>query len=626
MADSQSRFRPEIEGLRAIAVLSVLAFHSDIRFFEGGFYGVDVFFVISGYVITAMMEASEAAEGRLDIARFFSRRARRLLPSLFPVIGLTMVAGFLLMNDRHFLDLAKSAIAASLTVPNIYFWQTGGYFALDANLRPLLHLWSIGVEIQFYLIWPFLLFFSRRAWRPAIIAIVGMASLAAAYWSTATSDAIFYLTPFRAFEFAIGALLVYAPWKAGSRSSLLLGAGLLAILAGVHFLNAEMHHQVANALLPCLGCGLAIYAGRSELGQALLANRCAVWFGQLSYSLYLTHWPVAVFWQYAVYETMTWAGWCGVFVTSLILAVALQYFIETPFRKNPTRVVRGREAVAYSIAVVLLLAGSGLVAAGDGLPSRIDRGLIALQPGAYENCSYPLCFHPDRNGQIQLVVVGDSHARHLWSGLDALTRDRDFGFAIFHFDKWCRPTNQKNIDQGYDCKERLDGLTRFLEKYRPSHMLFAVRWINFDATTGDQLRSAMKQPQWTSVRSMAIMLNVPEFYLNRDPAGCLVPSYILDPVRRCGDVPRSEPFIKVREALNASATAEFPGIVKFNPFDVFCDAMICHQIMHGAFVYADKHHLTDASSILLLTHFKKAFLAWLDGNGRDLQAHRGASQ
>ena len=337
---SALKYRPDIDGLRTIAVLGVILFHLSLSFIPGGFVGVDVFFVISGFLITGLISDS-VGKGKFEFLTFYIRRARRLVPAAACTIIVSFVVAFLLLSSEHFKSSAASSIAALFSASNIWFWLESGYFDSSALTKPLLHTWTLSVEEQFYLVWPaalvFLLSARSRAVAPVILFIAGCTSLYfACAWIKLDPTSPFFLMPFRIYEFAIGALLVWAPTNRlpNQVNEVLLALGLAVIVFCMAVFTENTPFPSYTALLPCAAAALVIYSGRAKYLGWLLRNRAMTWVGERSYSLYLTHWPVIVFYNYYIF---TQPSALDIVLMGLItLATAqLQYqFVEVPLRSR----------------------------------------------------------------------------------------------------------------------------------------------------------------------------------------------------------------------------------------------------------------------------------------------------
>lgn len=363
------RYRPEIDGLRAVAVVPVVLFHLNIDAFSGGFVGVDVFFVISGYLITSLI-VNDIERGQFSILNFYERRARRILPALFAVVLFSSVVASFLFAPGHFTEFGDSVVATILFYSNISFWTETGYFATPSHLKPLLHTWSLAVEEQFYILFPLaLLLMTRFAGKRLVVFIfaIGFFSLALSIWGVSSNpSAAFFLTPSRAWELMLGAILALrvVP-KINNRTvrEIASVAGLGLIGWSVFVFSAATPLPGINALLPCLGAALLIHSGSPNLVNRLLAVRPLVSLGLVSYSLYLWHWPLIVFARYHLLRDPAGLEIAVIIVVSFLMAYLSWRFVETPFR--------GRTGL-FSQAGLFAAAGVGMVlfsAAGNFGPS-----------------------------------------------------------------------------------------------------------------------------------------------------------------------------------------------------------------------------------------------------------------
>ncbi|WAC19653.1 acyltransferase family protein [Luteolibacter sp. SL250] len=456
-------YRPDIDGLRAVAVLVVVFYHAGLGC-PGGFVGVDVFFVISGYLITALLMRDIRA-GTFSFVTFWERRTRRIFPACAAVILVTLAAGLFLPLTADFVKLAKSALAQAAMAANFYFWPSDRYFA-EGSFKPLLHMWSLAVEEQFYIFFPFglwMLYRFRQAQRQiklvwwllaATLASLVLATLGV-HRGHERSDfilsATFYLLPTRAWELLIGAVLAALPaaCMASPRwvREVAAWAGLAGVLLPVHRYYGGMAFPGLAALLPCLGAAAIIWANTPNGASAdwkltipgrLLALRPLVFIGLISYSLYLWHWPVLVFGNYGARDgTAASAGeaWIQVAV-SMVLAVLSWRWIETPFRTK--RIAGTRRGIfrLAGVATALLVMIAGAVVVSDGFPSRMD------QHGRLNNAALgdkgfnedlraadvlegriPRFGVPDASLPPRILLWGDSHAMHAVGALDSFCRE-----------------------------------------------------------------------------------------------------------------------------------------------------------------------------------------------------------
>lgn len=339
MITTRSSFRKDIEGLRALAVLAVMAFHFQTGLTGGGFIGVDVFFVISGYLITGNI-LTDLRRGSFSFKRFYLRRARRLFPALFVTVTITLMIGMILSPPRDLQKIAESAAASILSVSNIYFWKQSGYFDSDAIQKPLLHTWSLAVEEQFYFVWPLITVFLLRyakTQRAAITAlsIVGILSFYVTQRNlTMDPSGVFYLMPYRTGEFAIGAICAWIPSYSvkGYYGELFSIVGLGAILYPIFGYTEATSFPGLAALPPCLGTALLIYFNNGGISRGFLSNPVMTGCGRISYSLYLMHWPIFVMFRQWKGSELNMQETLSVILLTFTFAVLAHRFVEQPFR------------------------------------------------------------------------------------------------------------------------------------------------------------------------------------------------------------------------------------------------------------------------------------------------------
>ena len=378
------RYRPEIDGLRAVAVLPVIAYHAGLPGFAGGFVGVDVFFVISGYLITGIL-AGDLAEGRYSIARFYERRARRILPALFVVLAASVVAAHWLMMPPAFMDFAASVVAVVLFLSNMLFISEVDYFAPAAEDVPLLHTWSLAVEEQFYILFPLILWGLWKLGRGRALAwgvlAITLISLAFSEWAWRADPASsFYFLPSRAWELGAGALCALIPARPGPRLRQAMGlAGLAAILGSVTWLDRSFPFPSLWALLP-VGGAVGVILAEGTLAARLLSWRAAVGIGLISYSAYLWHNPVFVFARLALDAEPGRAVMLALAVLSLGLAALSWRYVEQPFRgRTPALPRRAQVFVASGLGIALF---AGIGAAGYLSDGRAALWLASASPEA----------------------------------------------------------------------------------------------------------------------------------------------------------------------------------------------------------------------------------------------------
>ena len=326
-------YLPEVDGLRGIAVLSVVLFHLGIDSMSGGYIGVDVFFVISGYLITRNI-VDDISLNRFSFSGFYYRRARRLFPALLFTIAISAVFSSLIFSPEHLERFAKSLIYAVLSISNFYFWEEAGYFDVSSSFKPLLHLWSLAVEEQFYLIWPAVLVLLFSVTKPRFIItsllLLGLISIIAAeHIMQKDPAAAFYLTPFRIIEFSIGAACVWCTqYKMKNwQNELGMITGLVIIGYAVITFNKDTAFPGYNSLVPSLGAALVIICNSAKSAGIPLRNKLIVRVGLISYSLYLIHWPLLTFYTYWTFAPPGIPEMFVLLVISFILAELMYRYI-----------------------------------------------------------------------------------------------------------------------------------------------------------------------------------------------------------------------------------------------------------------------------------------------------------
>jgi peptidoglycan/LPS O-acetylase OafA/YrhL len=430
------KYRSDIDGLRALAVLPVVLFHAKYPWIPGGFVGVDIFFVISGYLISSIIQ-KEISSQRFTFANFYLRRARRILPALFIVLLATLVAGYFFLLPEEYIALANTTLASLTFVPNIhFFFASSMYFGLDVATEPLIHTWSLGVEEQFYIVFPLLLVFLYRSFSNTntgrVIVLLFAASLAAnIILAPVLTKFTFYMLPTRAWELLAGAMLGLGliPSPRGKVISN-LGAllGLLLILGTMLLLSEDAVFPGVNAIYPVLGAALIIWAngGHDTLVGKLLSARPLVWIGLISYSLYLWHWPVAV---YTMMLTTGPAAQAFVVVFSILLATLSYRWIESRYRGQSESMPTVRMGKELGLFAGVIVVGMSVVLMGNGLnyrippaafdiltPTHLLSGVDTVEPNCLdygkvvEDRQSVLCQLGKQEGEPHFIVWGDSHA------------------------------------------------------------------------------------------------------------------------------------------------------------------------------------------------------------------------
>jgi len=498
------KYRPDIDGLRAVAVLSVLFFHVGFSSFSGGWVGVDVFFVISGFLITRLI-MDEIEAGSFSFAGFYARRARRLFPSFIFTVAASFIVGSLVFDRNYLQHFAGEVVYALFAASNFFYWLDGGYFGVAEQYKPLLHTWSLGVEEQFYLIWPLTIVLIVRHCRRFLWLLLTIASLvslfiAQYYFYANYEKSVFLLLPARIFEFAIGAMLVSLIKYQRVNQRVLEGAlllGLALILLAVFRFTTRTPFPTLYALVPCVGSALAIFGGMAANLRWLLGNRLMAWIGRISYSLYLIHWPVIVFYSYHRLAPLSWLEQTLICVGSIAAAALMYSFIEQPFRdprrvKFPSRAALGLTCAA---TVMILLFPAAIVWAKGSL---IWRGSVAeVSAGQLQQLQELrkqdevdalLRDRPfaDIQGRTKLMFVGDSHSGDVAAAMFLNLGNERYDYARLGFAPDCfssvdrRPWILRITGTNGLCESQIEALRKSHSLAQASYLFIVDRWTMDD--------------------------------------------------------------------------------------------------------------------------------------------------
>jgi len=635
-------YRPDIDGLRAVAVLSVALYHLNIiHHLTGGFLGVDIFFVISGYLITRNIVA-DLKSGQFTIGRFYLKRVRRIAPALLATVFLCLFVSTIVSSPLELEKLAQSAIAAVLSVSNILFWTQSGYFETTAWTKPLLHTWSLGVEEQFYFVWPLalsLLWRRRPVWLAIFVGAVFLLSLAAAQWTVASDQNLaFYLSPFRAFEFAVGASVLWAPQlKRQLARELGLAVGLILIVYSLFAYTAQSPMPGFETLVPTVGAALVIYCGEARLG-ILLRNWPARWIGRISYSLYLVHWPILVFAQYILMRDLTRLEAVLAFFVSVAVAWLMLVFVETPFRQRDGRAFRisSRRLLAATGTVAILLICVGTTAAFSGWPWRLgDRGPLANLPGASNfqaryyggvGCKEPYC-ETSPGAQRKIYVIGDSHAYAYFQGLKHQFPNIDFIFHVASACEFFSPDfNASGASNPRLCAQARQAAFEAIAAH-PSDVILVQEWsiyVRRPYTSASSDRPAAADlaayasfvtQQIGLIQNMIgpdhrvlVLGDVPRFKLGTTPLDCVTRPFTAG----CETSSLSNSFNGYPVDVNKAIAKDLHGIPYVDASSYLCHDGTCANFNDGKPLYSDATHLSIWGSDLLAKEMWPAVLDKLE--------------
>jgi peptidoglycan/LPS O-acetylase OafA/YrhL len=638
-------YRPDIDGLRAVAVLTVVFYHAGLPGFSGGFAGVDVFFVISGFLITGIVW-QETGDGSFSLRTFYVRRIKRIFPGLFAVLALSSIAAFALLIPGDLAKFGESINATVLFYSNFYWLKHTDYFDAPAGENPLLHIWSLSVEEQFYAVWPLvLLLLSRTVSAKRAIYIVVALMLISLVLSEARltnypKDA-FYFPWCRAWELLTGALLALssAALRPGRLAAALAAIGLAAIGLAVAFYDPSTRFPGLTAILPCGGAALLIAAGSTGNPiSRLLSAEPLRRIGLISYSLYLIHWPLFSFAHLYLGTALPLTLRLSLVAASFVLAFASWRFIETPLRKTKFPELRVFEAAAAAMGC-LFLAGLSF-SQSEGFPSRIDetvrQEILELSRGEDDFSKYcrrvaipgikgdTVCEMGEERGSIyDFILWGDSHARHFVPAAGTLAKNRKLSGLLLERNA-CHPFLE-DPHTSKACREFNAAVARWVTGHPIKLVILGGRWRNhlrylIDFSLQDNpaqnTGGLAKTLAFLKARGVeiAVLDQVPDFAQNAKD--CVARALFYG--RNGGEcvTQSAADFISWHRYLDGY----FGFLEKQYNFSVasaagaICDPEWCRARDGGTFLITDANHLSEAGALRAIPYLKIPLLTGNSGN------------
>ena len=660
------QYRADIDGLRSLAIVPIVLFHAGFSLFSGGFVGVDIFFVISGYLITSII-AKEIGGGQFDLWRFYERRIRRIFPALIVMLLVCSVAGWVLLFPLDLQAFGESLVASTGFVANISFWLKSGYFDTSSDLKPLLHTWSLAVEEQFYLFFPLVLMLANRKNRDPrlIVWIILLLSFALSLFGVSRNpDATFYLIPTRAWELLIGSVLALNAVPAIKNHTvreMLAALGLGLILVPVLVYNSQTPFPGLSALWPCLGSALIIWTGGTQLSPTrvarLLMLRPVVLIGLMSYSLYLWHWPIMVFSHHWMLDKPDLAGKLLLVLASVLVAYASFELVEKPARRHALGLSRSK-IFGLAGGAALLCIGIGGLFWHNGFVSRYPaalqsllrfheqqtKGFIGLQAtvGGQKREGLPDGgFVVGAAGQQpQIAVWGDSHVGAILNGVvGAAQPDKVPAISVFALGG-CRPVADVYLayEASTACHDHNQAVLAYLLKGPERKVVLVSRWPialfgDVRATgKGDGLGSLALRPATSLDEAQAI--EAFSLHLGRTIDALTQAGKEVVVVETIIDLPQDVPHLVFKTLLHDPATAQiskdisayrerFLGVEqvfdrmqarhrfeRIRLRDGLCEQWQCLLYRRetgqktGQVLYTDNNHLSTSGSALLAPLFR----------------------
>lgn len=648
------KYRREIDGLRALAVIPVILFHAGFGIFSGGFIGVDIFFVISGYLITTIL-IEDLENKRFSFLTFYERRARRILPALIVVILCCIPFSWFWMLPDQMRDFWKSLASIGLFASNIQFWRESGYFQTAAEEKPLLHTWSLAVEEQFYILFPVFLFFAwrlRKRWVFVLIATLAIASFTLCEWgSHRFPSANFYLTPPRAWELLTGSMSAFIARARGVRANNFLATlGLIAIIAAIFLFDRNTPSPSHYLLLPISGVVLLIlFADQNTLAAKILGGKVLVGIGLMSYSAYLWHQPLFSFFRISSLDTYSNPPRLLLVLGSFALGSLSWKFVEKPFRI--TGFIPQKIVFALSLVGLLLPLGTGLLMPKFGMPTYFEMSnpQFEIEPKpqrawvgsscdeffpklSHVSCSMIKNPHP----KLKVVIWGDSQSGTLrgdtpnTSILDIISLEHGGCpplLGVARFDRqgtsWrgCSAPNSLVPYLDWINKQNADVviLTARWSLYlngsfrggllEPSHHFLKDTFIDEDLIIKDPeiRRTILEQALQRTITALkakhVVILDQPMDYAN----------IRYKTMVREGKVSRSvlEPFNSSRYEV----FSKLKSIDVISPNDTLCDDQSCFTRFENKMIYSDDNHLTSFGASIVWTKTLLPYLSKLMGEG-----------
>ncbi len=600
----RTAYRPDIDGLRAIAVLSVVAYHAGLGVAPGGYVGVDIFFVISGYVISTSL-LSDLDRRRFSITGFYERRVRRIFPALFVTLAATWCVAAAMFLPSYLEDYGKSLAASALFGSNLYFWKTSGYFANGAALRPLLHTWSLSVEEQFYIFAPLTLAFIHRflarRWLLALAPLAAVSLALSILASHIGPTANFFLLPMRAWELVLGAMLSLRappPLPRAWMRQTFATAGAAMMLGPVFLYTDATPFPGVTALPPCLGAAMLIYvgagAGPATAATRILARPPMVAIGLISYSLYLVHWPIVSFYTYASLRAPGPAAGVAIVAASLGLAYLSWRFVERPFRSPVFRPPRAALLGAGLAAMAAAAALGGVAMATHGFAQRYPEAASADEPSAFGPRGPCFLDHdPDprdwrlatctlTHGGPPALLWGDSYAAHYAAGIEAYA-DRIPYSIIEYTAAGCPPVLAYSAFNRPGCQTFNSRALEIIRRDRIRTVVLSARWVDLQRRGLEELTGTLQALRASGV-SVYVIGQSPMFTID---------AHVI--AARRGWTGGDAWPVSFKPDLNRRLAAIVgPGFV--DPMSQWCAGATCLYRDGRTLLIADEGHFTAAGS------------------------------
>lgn len=635
-------YRPEIDGLRTVSVMLVILHHLGWSVVPGGFVGVDVFFVISGYLITKIV-STEIRDGTFSVGNFYKRRIIRLAPAYFLVLAVTTIASLLVMLPAELLGYFESVVYSIFFIANFYIWQeVGGYFGGPSELVPLLHLWSLAVEEQFYIFWPLgllvILKIVPARFVLALLAVVVLAGLAVSEWGVQNyRAAAYYLMPTRAFELLLGALLVFLParnWGGVTRNIMGL-AGLALILYAAVTYSKEKLFPGFSAIVPILGASLILVfsEAKSDLAGRLLSTSPMTSIGRISYPAYLWHWPMIAFLNIYMVEIDLVVG-IYVLAATLALSFLTHIYFENPAKRLNRHAVK--KIVGYGFGVPALaffglashgaseegwpqrfpqslnLKSEALHSAADRIRGRCNQGGVT-DPKPEDQCVLGVADRP-----VDFLLIGDSHANHFTGMLDVMAKNAGVrGYDITQSNTLYLPDaksyylldGERREYENFELRNAY--LTQLIAEKKYKAVILAASFANhYDSSDFSAESGAVPKQVFEQKLEKAIMLiqdsGAVPYLIKGSPVldgvvhNCTLKNQRFGLGADCDlEIEKHRAHFRNWNLLVDKLAAKYPKMLVIDPTKVMCNEVSCFTEINGIPLYKDSNHLNYMGSELI---------------------------
>lgn len=627
------RYVPEIDGLRAIAVLLVVFYHLKIPYFSGGFLGVDIFFVISGYLITQIVN-QDLDNNNFSFSKFLIKRIKRLFPGLLSVLIIVIVASFFILSPTDYVKISKSALSSFFFISNIYYWSESNYFDQINEFKSLVHTWSLGIEMSFYLLIPFILIFLKKFNKKIILSLISfflVTTIIICFYLNSKgpvieniafneilygkyiSDTLFYLIPFRLYEFFFGVSLYYLPKsnfvKSQKQSFFILG--IILIIISLILIKPNLELQIIYTI-PCLiGSAMIIYFRDAEYLNLILRNKILVFLGLISYSLYLIHWPIITLYKYVKVEKLIVSEKVIVLLLSILLSFISLKIIEKPFRSKLNRI----KIFTLAILSIIFIYFTNLIILNDGFVNRLSDEQKKVffyekkidQPckkvfSKNEKVKEKICLAGNETN-LDILMLGDSNNMMWFEPFKNLSKEKNLNVSAYK--NICKVFPNESIK---DCSEiesdteiLVLGHTWFRYQEETNLDKQAINWIK-------NINDIKFNKNFKNVKKILVFGQIP--FLKSDNLNyqsCYLKPKKFSNNQKCDSFYEKQiankKFFKETKVLNEKLNFYGKKIISQNfeflfidPIKSLCQDGLCKQINNNKILFRNNNHISNYGS------------------------------